>query len=90
MIAINLTSNEILQFQYILPVQGSIQTLELVEKILNKVNVYDEDIDKIKKIEFDIIEIKFVKDMIKFLDKQKQLNFQSLSLIKKFLNIKGE
>lgn len=88
MIAIELTSNERLQFQYILPVQGSLQTLELVDKILDKANVNDLDTKKIAKIEFESIEIKFIKKMIKFLDEQKQLNFQSLSLIKKFLNIK--
>jgi len=89
MIAIELTIEEILNFQYILPVQGSLKTLELVEKILSKVAIKDNN-EKIKTVNFEEHEIIFLKENIIFLDNQKKLGFQSLSLIKKILNTKGD
>lgn len=80
MIAIELTENERLQFQYILPVQGSLEALELVEQILGKIEIGDS-------VEFSDIEMQFIKNCIKYLDKQKQVMFSSLSLIKKILKI---
>lgn len=80
MIAIELTENERLQFQYILPAQGSLQTLELVEQILEKIKINGD-------VEFSDIEIKFIIDCIQYLDNQKQLTISSLSLIKKILKI---
>ena len=88
MISIELTGNERLQFQYILPVQGSIKTLELTEKIWQKCQVNESDLNLISEIKFEENEIKFIKDMIKFLDENQKLNFSSLSLIRKIL--KGE
>lgn len=89
MISINLTGNERLQFQYILPVQGSLLTLRTVEIILEKIDINNvKDINECLKIDFGKEEISFIKEMINFLDEQKKLNFQSLSLINKILNIK--
>lgn len=91
MIVLDLTGNERIQFQYILPVQGSLQTLELVEKILEKVKINDvKDMNEITKIKFEEIEFNFIKEMIKYLDSQKQLNYSSLSLLRKILNRKQE
>jgi hypothetical protein len=38
---IALTGNERLQFQTILPIQGDLKTLELVDSILSKVKIED-------------------------------------------------
>lgn len=89
MIAIDLTIEERISFQYIVPVQGSLETLELVDTILKKVRINDSN-EKTKKISFDLNEILFLQKMIKFLDSQKKLSFEALSLIKKIMNIKGE
>jgi hypothetical protein len=89
MIAIDLTGNECLEFRFILPVQGSLKTLELVEHILKKAKVNDTDLEKLKKIDFEEIEIKFLKKMIAHLDKNQLIRFSSLSLIKKIMDIKG-
>lgn len=85
-----LTKEEIVQFQYILPVQGSLESLELVESILEKTGMNTiQDSDGDKDVDFTDKELTFIKDMIFYLDSQKKLNFQSLSLIKKILN-KGD
>jgi hypothetical protein len=81
-----LAENEINQFGYILPVQGSIQTLELVQSILDKVgslNVENLTIDFSKE------EISFMITMIDVFDKNQQLTLSSLSLIKKILKEKN-
>ena len=87
---IELTGKEILQFQYILPIQGSLKTLELVDEILKAVKIDDiKAIDSFsKEIEFKDEHIQLIQNMIDILDKNQTLNFQSLSLVKKFLNIK--
>jgi hypothetical protein len=82
---------EIVQFQYLLPVQGNFRTLELIESISNKIQLSSEQsVDKEKngniEIKFTDEEIKFLKEAINILDSQGRLNFQALSLIKK---IKG-
>jgi len=89
MISIELTGNEVLEFQHILPVQGSLQTLETVEDIMKKVKCNDIDLSKIKKVDFEEIEIVFLKNMIGILDKNQLIQFTSLSLIKKIMNTKG-
>jgi hypothetical protein len=92
MITISLTGKERLQFQYILPVQGSLETLELVDIILKKIKIEEAKETDLKELEvkFDKKEALFVLKMIDFLDNQKQLAFSSLSLIKKFLSKKGD
>ena len=85
---VNLTADERLNLQYILPVQGSLETLELVEKIVSKCKINEtKDLETIE-IDFDETEIEFIQDMINFLDSQKRLSLQALSLIRKILNIK--
>lgn len=89
MICIELTGKECLQFQYILPVQGSLSTLEMVEGILEKVSIKDKsNIDDFRTIEFSRIEVDFIESMINILNVQQNLRFESLSLIKKFLKLK--
>lgn len=86
---LELTVNEKLQFQYILPIQGSINDLELVESILNKSKISDvKDINgnDVQQIEFNEKETAFMKNMVHFLDSTKQLQFTSLSLIRKILD----
>lgn len=84
---LDLSNEEILQFQYILPIQGDLKTLELVEKIINKVKI---EAEKIETIRFEEEEIALLVDSIMFLDSQKKISFQSLPLIKKILNIQKE
>jgi hypothetical protein len=83
-----LTGNERLQFQTILPIQGDLKTLELVDSILSKVKI--DDISDIKsneeqEFEFNDKESELIHKMIKILDSQQQLQFTSLSLIKKII-----
>ena len=83
-----LTGNERLQFQTILPIQGDLKTLELVDSILSKVKI--DDINDIKsneeqEFEFNDKESELIHEMIKILDSQQQLQFTSLSLIKKII-----
>ena len=83
-----LTGNERLQFQTILPIQGDLKTLELVDSILSKVKI--NDIGDIKsneeqEFEFNDKESELIHKMIKILDSQQQLQFTSLSLIKKII-----
>jgi hypothetical protein len=88
MIKLSLTKEERLQFQYILPVQGSLKVLELVNTIFEKINEVEIE-EKIADINFEESEIDFICEMIGILDKQGKLHFQSLSLIKKILSKEG-
>jgi hypothetical protein len=91
MITLELTYQERIEFPNILPAWGNIEALELTDKIIQKVKINDkQDIqnDKTKKYEFDEKEIIFLRDMIQIRSDQQQLNFSSLSLIRKILNIK--
>jgi hypothetical protein len=78
-----LTKEEIASFQYILPVQGSLKTLDQVESILNKIRDNEG-----KEIKFEQVEIDFLKVMIKILDDAQSIKIQSFSLVKKILDIK--
>jgi hypothetical protein len=77
---------ERLQFPYILPVQGTIHTLEQVECILEKVKVEDAKEDE-KDIDFTAEELWFMCDMIQCLDQAGKISFSSLSLVRKILNM---
>lgn len=79
-----LSASERLQFQYLLPVQGNLKTLELVDKILKKVFIKDEKESEAEFI-FEIEEVQFLQDCIKILDQNNKLNFQSLSVIRKIM-----
>lgn len=92
MIKLELTKKERLQFQYILPFQGSLITLEMVNSILKKIEsekIENIEVEEIKSFEFEDSEVKMMKEMIYFLDREKKLYFQSLSLIRKILEIDG-
>ena len=73
-------------FPYILPVQGSFQTLELVEKILLKIRIENQK-DEEKEFIFDKDELMCLKKYVDVLDENNKLQFQCLSLARK---IKGE
>lgn len=81
-----LSVTERTNFPYILPVQGSFRTLELVEKILLKVRIEDQK-DEEKEFIFDKEELTCLKKYIDALDENNKLQFQCLSLARK---IKGE
>lgn len=79
-----LTVQERLQFQYLLPVQGSFKTLELVEKIIQKVNIKELE-EPEREFIFEIEEIEILQDSIKTLDQACKLSFQSLPVIRKIM-----
>jgi len=88
---IELSLYECQQFSNILPVQGNLEILEIVDNIMKKVtkNVNEQtNTNEIIKIDFDLFEINFIKSMIKVLDRQQKINYNSLTLIKKFLKTK--
>lgn len=82
---IELTNSEKFQIQYLLPVQGNIKTLLLVQQILNKINIElgDEKSLEIIKINFTEEEFLFLNEMIIFLNNNHRLNLKSLPLILK-------
>lgn len=82
---VKLTIDERMNFQYILPMQGSLVTLDMVEGILKKVEIKDAN-EKEKEIDFSADEMNFMKDMINFLDENNKLPYSSLSLVRKILN----
>ena len=92
MIKIKLSCQDRLQFQYILPVQGDLKTLGLVENILNKLKITDKNDFNGDPKEFDFFskEIDLIKNYISFLDENKAIKLESLPVIRKILNINGE
>lgn len=79
-----LSVSERLQFQYLLPVQGNLKTLELVESITKKVFILNEnEIDR--DFIFEADEIIFLRSNIKMLDENNKLSFTSLSVIRKIM-----
>lgn len=86
MIAFELTADERLQFQYILPAKGSIKTLEMVESILEKIKFMPgQGREGSVVIEFSNEEIDLMKMSISHLDKNQILPFPVLGLAKKIL-----
>ena len=79
-----LNVEERIQFQYILPVQGNLKSLELVDSITNKLKIKDEKENE-REFIFEIEEIQFLQDCIKILDQNNKLNFGSLSVIRKIM-----
>ena len=78
-----LSVSERLQFQYLLPVQGNLKTLELVDNILKKLNITEDEDER--EFIFEIEEVQFLQDCIKILDQNNKLSFQSLSVIRKIM-----
>jgi len=78
-----LSVSERLQFQYLLPVQGNLKTLELVDNILKKLNITEDEDER--EFIFEIEEVQFLQDCVKILDQNNKLSFQSLSVIRKIM-----
>ena len=85
-----LSGKEIYQIQFVLPIQGNLETLESAAQILNKANVKEEDADdeKTRDVDFSNEEIHFLREMISLLNQAKKLNINGLSFYHKILNIK--
>jgi hypothetical protein len=85
-----LTGKEKFHIQFLVPVQGSLKTLELAEGILKRINIQPEDAEDgfIYDIDLKIEEISFLQEMIKILDKSQKLHLQSLPVVRKILNYK--
>jgi hypothetical protein len=66
-------------FKYILPAQGNIKTLELVESIFSKVQGVEEE------IKFDVMEKVLILQSIETLDQNHLIPFQCLPLVRKIL-----
>lgn len=79
-----LSVSERLQFQYLLPVQGNLKALELVDSISKKIYVEDEK-ETEREFIFEIEEIQLLQTCIKALDQNNKLNFGSLSVIRKIM-----
>lgn len=84
---IELTGKEVLQVQYLLPVQGSLKILESAQNILDKIQKFE--IQEVNLIDFSDEEINFLIGMINILDEAGKLNIASLSLIKKILKLRS-
>lgn len=87
-----ITKDELSQIQYLLPVQSDIETLVIVEGIFVKINklIEKNQNDETYDISFSEKEIIVFKESIMVLDSQKRISLSCLSLVKKFLNFKGE
>ena len=86
MITFELTGEERLQFQYILPAKGSIKTLEMVESILNKIKFMPgQGREGSMAIDFSEQEVELIKISISYLDENQALPFPVLGLAKKIL-----
>lgn len=79
-----LTVNDRLQFQYLLPVQGNLKTLELVADILKKLHIQEMDEEE-REFVFNRDEIFLLKDSVDVLDRNNKLPLQSLSVIRKIM-----
>ena len=80
----NLSVDERLQFQYLLPAQGDFKTLELVESIFNKLHIKDMTEEE-KDFVFKKEEISLLKESIRVLDRNHKLPLQALSVIRKIM-----
>ena len=85
-----LTEKEKFQIQYLLPVQGSLKTLEQVESILQKINLRPEDAESemIYFLELAPEELGFLREMIGVLDQAQKISLQMLPVVRKILNNK--
>ena len=89
MITLPLSVEERLQFQYILPIQGSIATLETVVNILNKIQVKEVlSPEEVVDIDFEEPEMLLMIESVKALDSAGRIYLQSLELAKKILRSK--
>lgn len=79
-----LSVHERLQFQYLLPVLGNLQTLEIVEGITQKIFIKNENEEE-REFIFNKEEIQFLKLCINSLDSENKLSYGSLSVIRKIM-----
>lgn len=91
MINLELTYQERLEFQNILPIRASLDDIRLAKCIIDKVKI--DDIKEVKDnniraFEFEESEIGLMRKMIDYLIAHEQVPFTSLSLIEKILSIK--
>jgi hypothetical protein len=82
---LELSVEERIQFQYLLPIQGSIATLDTVMDILNKIQVKEVTESDNINVDFEDHEIELMKVSVKALDSSQKLHIQSLELAKKIL-----
>lgn len=82
---LELSVEERIQFQYLLPIQGSIVTLDTVMDILNKIQVKEVTESDDINVDFEDHEIELMKVSVKALDSSQKLHIQSLELAKKIL-----
>lgn len=82
---LELSVEERIQFQYLLPIQGSIATLDTVMDILNKIQVKEVTESDDINVDFEDHEIELMKVSVKALDSSQKLHIQSLELAKKIL-----
>lgn len=88
---LQLTAEERIQFQNVLPVCGSLKGMQLAKQIIDKVKINDvKDINSTdtQEIDFNDEEVQLMQEMISIRNNQQQIYFSSLSLIEKFLSIK--
>ena len=78
------SKDEIAQFPYLLPVQGSFKTLELTEQILKKLSFENSESETLE-ISFSDQETELIKTSINYLDSQQKLHIAMLPLIRKLL-----
>lgn len=85
-----LTEKEKFQIQYLLPVQGSLKTLEQVESIMKKINLRPEDAESeiICSLDLTPEELGFLREMIGVLDQSQKISLQMLPVVRKILNNK--
>ena len=85
---LTVSRKEKFQLQYLLPIQGNLNTLLMTQRILNKIQIEpgDAESDEVIDIDFDDEEIKFISEMIAVLDQSQKLNLSCLPLIQKILN----
>lgn len=82
MISIKIDKSETSYFQYLLPALGSLETIELVKSILEKIDVGI--------VEFTEEEFFLLRKSINTLDAQEKLPLQCLSLIRKIVHYQGD
>lgn len=83
-----LTRKEKFNIKYLLPVQGSIETLKTVRDIADTIRIEPDDENSEEEIEIHLKkeEWEFLKNMILILDKSQKIYITSLSLVLKILN----
>lgn len=82
------TKAEKFQVLNLLPMQGNLKTLALVQQILDKIKIEPKEAkcQDIVDLDFNDEEFGLIDEMIHILDQAQKLNLDSLSLVQKILN----